>query len=104
MQDVSYSSINALIEGVKYSESDDFGMNLLTSATTPNDVNSSSKIVLARTTKIVASVSALIIGTIIYGVTSLERMSLLWYHNHSYCSRNNMLVTKVMYCRTLAAK
>ncbi|KAI5408212.1 CLP protease regulatory subunit clpx1 [Lathyrus oleraceus] len=61
LQDASYSSINALIEGVKYSESDDFGMNLLTSATTPNDVNSSSKIVLARTTKIVAAVSALIV-------------------------------------------
>ncbi|XP_058764195.1 mediator of RNA polymerase II transcription subunit 12-like isoform X1 [Vicia villosa] len=45
-----------------------------TSATTPNDVNSSSKIVLARTTKIAASVSALIVGAIIYGVTSLERM------------------------------
>ncbi|KAI5389683.1 hypothetical protein KIW84_075108 [Lathyrus oleraceus] len=56
---------------VKYSESDDFGMNLLTSATTPNDVNSSSKIVLARTTKIAAFVSALIVGAIIYGVTSL---------------------------------
>ncbi|KAI5389684.1 hypothetical protein KIW84_075109 [Lathyrus oleraceus] len=40
-KDASYSSINALIEGVKYSKSDDFGMNLLTSATTPNDVNSS---------------------------------------------------------------
>ncbi|WJX77604.1 hypothetical protein P8452_60894 [Trifolium repens] len=40
-----------------------------------NDVvNSSSKIVLARTTKIAASVSALIVGAVIYGVTSLERM------------------------------
>ncbi|CAI8605852.1 unnamed protein product [Vicia faba] len=45
-----------------------------TSATTPNDVNSSNKIVLARTTKIVTSVSALIVGAIIYGVTILERM------------------------------
>ncbi|KAI5396129.1 hypothetical protein KIW84_062363 [Lathyrus oleraceus] len=34
------------------------------------------RIVLARTTKIAASVSALIVGAIIYGVTSLERMSL----------------------------
>ncbi|KAL9314151.1 hypothetical protein ACSQ67_019603 [Phaseolus vulgaris] len=31
MQDASYSSINALIEGVKYSEADDGGMNLLAS-------------------------------------------------------------------------
>ena len=46
-----------------------------TSATMSNDaVNSSSKIVLARTTKIAASVSALVVGAIIYGVTSLERM------------------------------
>ncbi|XP_004517268.3 mediator of RNA polymerase II transcription subunit 12-like [Cicer arietinum] len=46
-----------------------------TSATMSNDVvNSSSKIVLARTTKIASSVSALIVGAIIYGVTSLERM------------------------------
>ncbi|XP_045793833.1 mediator of RNA polymerase II transcription subunit 12-like [Trifolium pratense] len=46
-----------------------------TSATMSNDVvNSSSKIVLARTTKIAASVSALIVGAVIYGVTSLERM------------------------------
>ncbi|KAI5437620.1 hypothetical protein KIW84_023652 [Lathyrus oleraceus] len=45
-----------------------------TSATTPNDVNSSSKIVLARTIKIVSSVSAFIVGAIVYGVTSLERM------------------------------
>ncbi|KAG5019736.1 hypothetical protein JHK87_015591 [Glycine soja] len=31
LQDASYSSINALIEGVKYSEADDVGMNLLAS-------------------------------------------------------------------------
>ncbi|XP_057442991.1 uncharacterized protein LOC130734546 [Lotus japonicus] len=31
LQDASYSSINALIEGVKYSEADDIGMNLLAS-------------------------------------------------------------------------
>ncbi|QCE14187.1 Transcription factor IIS [Vigna unguiculata] len=31
LQDASYSSINALIEGVKYSEADDGGMNLLAS-------------------------------------------------------------------------
>ncbi|CAL5203349.1 unnamed protein product [Lathyrus oleraceus] len=34
LQDASYSSINALIEGVKYSESDDVGMNLLASVAT----------------------------------------------------------------------
>jgi hypothetical protein len=46
-----------------------------TSTTMSNDVvNSSSKIVLARTTKIAASVSALIVGAVIYGVTSLESM------------------------------
>ncbi|KAK2374787.1 mediator of RNA polymerase II transcription subunit [Trifolium repens] len=46
-----------------------------TSATMSNDVvNSSSKIVLAGTTKIAASVSALIVGAVIYGVTSLERV------------------------------
>ncbi|XP_027348821.1 mediator of RNA polymerase II transcription subunit 12-like isoform X2 [Abrus precatorius] len=40
-----------------------------------NDVvNNSSKIVVARTTKIGAAVSALVVGAIICGVTSLERM------------------------------
>nr|KYP52877.1 hypothetical protein KK1_025263 [Cajanus cajan] len=34
LQDASYSSINALIEGVKYSEADDVGMNLLASVAT----------------------------------------------------------------------
>ncbi|KAL5080425.1 hypothetical protein RYX36_008846 [Vicia faba] len=48
-----------------------------TSATTPNDVNSSNKTVLARTTKIPAFVSALIVGVIIYGVTSLQRMVII---------------------------
>ncbi|XP_061375206.1 mediator of RNA polymerase II transcription subunit 12-like isoform X2 [Gastrolobium bilobum] len=39
-----------------------------------NAVNSSSKVVVARTMKIAAAVSALVVGAIIYGVTSLERM------------------------------
>ncbi|TKY73474.1 hypothetical protein E2542_SST02226 [Spatholobus suberectus] len=34
LQDASYRSINALIEGVKYSEADDVGMNLLASVAT----------------------------------------------------------------------
>ncbi|KAK7295086.1 hypothetical protein RJT34_17989 [Clitoria ternatea] len=43
--------------------------------TNPNDVlNNSSKIVVARTTKIGAAVSALIVGAIICGVISLERV------------------------------
>ncbi|CAJ1921486.1 unnamed protein product [Sphenostylis stenocarpa] len=37
-------------------------------------VNNTSKIVVARTTKISAAVSALVVGAIIYGVTSLERI------------------------------
>ncbi|XP_019434667.1 PREDICTED: mediator of RNA polymerase II transcription subunit 12 [Lupinus angustifolius] len=45
------------------------------STTISNDVGSnSSKIVVARTTKIAAAVSALVVGAVIYGVTSLERM------------------------------
>ncbi|KAK7274439.1 hypothetical protein RIF29_15527 [Crotalaria pallida] len=40
-----------------------------------NDVGSnSSKVVVTRTTKIAAAVSALVVGAVIYGVTSLERM------------------------------
>ncbi|XP_061373530.1 mediator of RNA polymerase II transcription subunit 12 [Gastrolobium bilobum] len=40
-----------------------------------NDVGSnSSKVVVAKTTKIAAAVSALVVGAVIYGVTSLERM------------------------------
>ncbi|MED6121738.1 hypothetical protein PIB30_032972 [Stylosanthes scabra] len=39
-----------------------------------NDVINSSKVMVARTTKIVAAVSALVVGAIIRGVTSLERM------------------------------
>ncbi|CAL0308215.1 unnamed protein product [Lupinus luteus] len=43
--------------------------------TISNDVGSnSSKVVVARATKIVAAVSALVVGAVIYGVTSLERM------------------------------
>ncbi|TKY65440.1 Mediator of RNA polymerase II transcription subunit 12 [Spatholobus suberectus] len=43
--------------------------------TISNDVaNNTSKIVVARTTKISAAVSALLVGAIICGVTSLERM------------------------------
>ncbi|XP_019461031.1 PREDICTED: mediator of RNA polymerase II transcription subunit 12-like isoform X2 [Lupinus angustifolius] len=45
------------------------------STTLPNDVGgNSSKIVVARTTKIAAAVCALVVGAVIYGVTSLERM------------------------------
>ncbi|RDX83941.1 Mediator of RNA polymerase II transcription subunit 12, partial [Mucuna pruriens] len=40
-----------------------------------NDMgNNSNKVVVAKTTKIAAAVSALLVGAIIYGVTSLERM------------------------------
>ncbi|KAK7389956.1 hypothetical protein VNO78_25253 [Psophocarpus tetragonolobus] len=45
------------------------------SNTISNDMgNNSNKIVIAKTTKIAAAVSALLLGAIIYGVTSLERM------------------------------
>ncbi|KAE9605402.1 putative mediator complex, subunit Med12 [Lupinus albus] len=45
------------------------------SSTIPNDVGgNSSKVVVARTTKIAAAVCALVVGAVIYGVTSLERM------------------------------
>ncbi|KAF7826055.1 mediator of RNA polymerase II transcription subunit 12-like [Senna tora] len=43
-----------------------------------NDLlNSSSKVVIGKATKIAAAVSALVVGAIIYGVTSLERMVML---------------------------
>ncbi|XP_020225766.1 mediator of RNA polymerase II transcription subunit 12 [Cajanus cajan] len=46
-----------------------------TSSTVSNDTGSNSnKVVVAKTTKIAAAVSALLVGAIIYGVTSLERM------------------------------
>ncbi|KAK7382081.1 hypothetical protein VNO80_00774 [Phaseolus coccineus] len=45
------------------------------SNTISNDMgNNSNKVVVAKTTKIAAAVSALFVGAIIYGVTSLERM------------------------------
>ncbi|XP_052723940.1 mediator of RNA polymerase II transcription subunit 12 isoform X3 [Vigna angularis] len=45
------------------------------SNTISNDMGSNSnKVVVAKTTKIAAAVSALFVGAIIYGVTSLERM------------------------------
>ncbi|TKY63923.1 Mediator of RNA polymerase II transcription subunit 12 [Spatholobus suberectus] len=45
------------------------------SNTISNDMGSNSnKVVVAKTTKIAAAVSALLVGAIIYGVTSLERM------------------------------
>lgn len=45
------------------------------SITISNDVGSNSnKVAVARTTKIAAAVSALVVGAVIYGVTSLERM------------------------------
>ncbi|XP_029127973.1 mediator of RNA polymerase II transcription subunit 12 [Cajanus cajan] len=47
----------------------------LDTGTVSNDVaNNTSKLVVARTTKISAAVSALLVGAIICGVTSLERM------------------------------
>lgn len=42
LRDASYSSINALIEGVKYSEADDVGMNLLASVATGEMLKSES--------------------------------------------------------------
>jgi len=46
-----------------------------TSATNSNDVgNNSIKTVVTKATKIAAAVSALVVGAVIYGVTSLERM------------------------------
>ncbi|KAL1366795.1 hypothetical protein HN51_020860 [Arachis hypogaea] len=46
-----------------------------TGSTTPNDVGSNSnKVMVSRPTKIAAAVSALVVGAIIHGVTSLERM------------------------------
>ncbi|KAL2335974.1 hypothetical protein Fmac_010420 [Flemingia macrophylla] len=46
-----------------------------TSSTVSNDVGSNTnKVVVAKTTKIAAAVSALLVGAVIYGVTSLERM------------------------------
>ncbi|KAG4400501.1 hypothetical protein AAZX31_07G067700 [Glycine max] len=44
------------------------------SNTISNDMGSNSSKVVAKTTKIAAAVSALLVGAIIYGVTSLERM------------------------------
>ncbi|KAK7292678.1 hypothetical protein RJT34_15529 [Clitoria ternatea] len=41
---------------------------------TSNDMGSNSNKVVAKTTKIAAAVSALLVGAIIYGVTSLERL------------------------------
>ncbi|XP_054784533.1 mediator of RNA polymerase II transcription subunit 12 [Prosopis cineraria] len=42
--------------------------------TISNDVQNSNKVVVGKSTKIAAAVSALLVGAIIYGVTSLERM------------------------------
>ncbi|XP_028770392.1 mediator of RNA polymerase II transcription subunit 12 isoform X2 [Neltuma alba] len=39
-----------------------------------DSVNNSSKVVFGRATKIVAAVSALVVGAVIYGVSSLQRM------------------------------
>ncbi|KAJ1403532.1 Mediator complex, subunit Med12 [Sesbania bispinosa] len=44
------------------------------SATISNDAGNSNKVVVAKTTKIAAAVSALVVGAVIYGVTNLERM------------------------------
>ncbi|KAK9143773.1 hypothetical protein Syun_013173 [Stephania yunnanensis] len=53
----------------QFSEAHDSNSNL------PNEVlNNSTKVILARATKAAAAVSALVIGAVVQGVTSLERM------------------------------